>query len=79
MPEKLYSQDTSNFEDFRDENKNKWHFDPAIKSNDYEYLGRLNVNFAPLLNLMKDDDNFTEFRIVNKIDGHEKLNSRIEN
>ena len=78
MPEKLYSQDTSNFEDFRDENKNKWHFDPAIKSNDYEYLGRLNVNFAPLLNLMKDDDNFTEFRIVNKIDGHEKLNSRIE-
>jgi len=78
MNEKQYSQSTSNFENFRNENKDKWHFDPTIKSNDYEYLGKLNLNLSPLLELMKNDDNFTEFRIVEKINEYEKLNSRIE-
>ena len=78
MSEKQYTQSTSNFEAYREENKDNWHFDPSVKSNDYEYLGKLNVDFNPLLELMKDDKNFKEFRIVEKIGGHEKLNSRIE-
>jgi hypothetical protein len=78
MPEKQYAQSTSNFEAYREENKDNWHFDPSVKSNDYEYLGKLNVDFNPLLELMKDDKNFKEFRIVEKIEGHDKLNSRIE-
>ena len=78
MSEKQYTQSTSNFEAHREENKDNWHFDPSVKSNDYEYLGKLNVDFNPLLELMKDDKNFKEFRIVEKIEGHEKLNSRIE-
>ena len=78
MSGKDYSQSTSNFESFRKENKSNWHFDPSIESNDYEYLGRLDVDFNPLLELMKDDKNFKEFRMVEKMKGHEKLNSRIE-
>jgi len=78
MSGKDYSQSTSNFESFRKENKSNWHFDPSVESNDYEYLGKLDVNFTPLLELMKDDKNFKEIRIAEENKGHEKLNSRID-
>ena len=44
MSEKQYSQSTSNFEKFSKENKDDWHFDPSIKSDDFEYLVTKIVN-----------------------------------
>ena len=49
-------QKNSYWDNFTSEHKNDWHFDPSIKSQDYEYVGRLKTNFKPLLDLMNDDN-----------------------
>ena len=78
MSNNSYTQSTSNFENFRKEHKDEWHFDPSVKSNDYEYLGRLKTNFGPILELMKDDTNFKLIQIVEENPAHSALNERIE-
>tara|TARA_Y100001936_G_scaffold225417_1_gene243884 strand:+ start:28746 stop:29402 length:657 start_codon:yes stop_codon:yes gene_type:complete len=70
--------DNSYWLSFKEENKDKWHFDPSRDSQDFTYLGRLKTNFTPLLDLMKDDKNFTEFRIVEEIKEHGTLSERIK-
>tara|TARA_B100000029_G_scaffold247372_1_gene244226 strand:- start:242 stop:904 length:663 start_codon:yes stop_codon:yes gene_type:complete len=62
---------------FKEENKERWNFDPNVKSQDYSYIGNLKTDFTPLLNLMQNDENFTEFRIVQPIKEHENLSERI--
>ena len=62
---------------FKEKNKENWNFDPSIKSQDYSYVGNLKTDFSPLLNLMQNDENFTEFRIVQPIKEHENLSERI--
>ena len=56
------------WENFVQENKDSWHFDPGKKTQDYAYIGRLETNFQPLLDLMSDDKNFKEFIIAAKND-----------
>ena len=58
----------SYWESFKEQNKDSWHFDPGKKTQDYIYIGRLETDFQPLLNLMKDDKNFKEFIIASKND-----------
>ena len=72
-------QKNSYWDNFTSEHKNDWHFDPSIKSQDYEYVGRLKTNFKPLLDFMNDDNNFKEYLIVEKNSDHKnELNSRIK-
>ena len=78
MSKESYIQSTSNFEKFRDEHKDEWHFDPSVKSTDYQYLGRLKTNFQPILELMNDDTNFNLIQIVEENPEHSALNQRIE-
>ena len=53
------------WENFVKENKDvSWHFDPGKKTQDYTYIGKLKIDFQPLLDLMKDDKNFKEFIIA---------------
>jgi hypothetical protein len=54
------------WEQFVKDNKDSWHFDPNRNTDDYEYVGRLETNFQPLLDLMKNDENFKEFVIAEK-------------
>ena len=57
------------WENFVKENKDvSWHFDPGKKTQDYTYVGKLKIDFQPLLDLMKDDKNFKEFIIAAKND-----------
>ena len=57
------------WENFVKENKDvSWHFDPGKKTQDYTYIGKLKIDFQPLLDLMKDDKNFKEFIIAAKND-----------
>jgi len=56
--------DNSHWLSFKEKNKDNWHFDPSQKSQDFTYLGRLKTNFEPLLDLMKNDENFTEYIMV---------------
>ena len=58
----------SYWESFKEQNKDSWHFDPGKKTQDYLYIGRLETDFQPLLDLMKDDKNFKEFIIASKND-----------
>ena len=58
----------SYWESFKEQNKDSWHFDPGKKTQDYIYIGRLETDFQPLLDLMKDDKNFKEFIIASKND-----------
>ena len=58
----------SYWESFKEQNKDSWHFDPGKKTHDYLYIGRLETDFQPLLDLMKDDKNFKEFIIASKND-----------
>ena len=58
----------SYWESFKEQNKDSWHFDPGKKTQDYIYRGRLETDFQPLLDLMKDDKNFKEFIIASKND-----------
>ena len=63
---------------FVEQNKNSWHFDPSVKSQDYTYIGRLKTDFKPLLDLMSDDKNFQEYIIAQQIKEHEaELSERI--
>ena len=55
---------------FKEKNKDNWHFDPSQKSQDFTYIGKLKTNFTPLLALMKDDKNFTEYIMVQDIKKH---------
>ena len=48
------------WQSFVEQNKNSWHFDPSVKSEDFTYTGRLKTDFKPLLDLMSDDKNFKE-------------------
>ena len=69
----------SYWESFKEKNKDNWHFDPSIDSQDYTFIGRLKIDFKPLLDLMSDDSNFKEHIIVNNIEEHkDELNERIE-
>ena len=69
----------SYWESFKKKNKDNWHFDPSIDSQDYTFIGRLKIDFKPLLDLMLDDSNFKEHIIVNNIEEHkDELNERIE-
>ena len=71
--------DSSHWLSFKQENKDNWHFDPSMKSQDFTYLGRLKTDFAPLIDLMKDDKNFTEYIMVQNIKKHDsKLSERIQ-
>jgi len=70
-------ENLSYWEKFMKEHKDDWHFDPTKKSQDFEYVGRLEIDFKPLLDLMKDDKKFTEFRIVEEIKEHSSLSERI--
>ena len=71
-------QKNSYWEKFVSEHRDDWHFDPSKKSQDFTYIGRLETNFKPLLDLMSDDKNFKEYLIVNKNEKHDnELNSRI--
>ena len=54
------------WENFVQENKDSWHFDPGKKTQDYTYVGRLKTNFQPLLDLM-DDDKIENFCIEKDI------------
>ena len=57
------------WENFVKENKGvSWHFDPGKKTQDYTYIGKLKIDFQPLLDLMKDDKNFKESIIAAKTD-----------
>ena len=58
----------SYWESFKEQNKDSWHFDPGKKTQDYIHIGRLETDFQPLLDLMKDDKNFKEFIIASKND-----------
>ena len=42
----------SYWESFKEQNKDSWHFDPGKKTQDYTYIGRLETDFQPLLDLM---------------------------
>jgi hypothetical protein len=68
----------SYWESFKEQNKDLWHFDPSVKSEDFVYVGRLKTNFKPLLDLMSDDKNFKEYVIVDKIKEHDVLSDRIK-
>ena len=70
--------DNSYWESFKEKNKDKWHFDPSAKSEDFTYIGRLKTNFKPLLDLMSDDKNYKEYIIVEKIKEHGVLTDRIK-
>ena len=64
---------------FKEKNKDNWHFDPSIESEDFTYLGRLKTNFAPLIDLMNDDKNFTEYIMAQQIKEHSaELSERIK-
>jgi len=64
---------------FKEENKDNWHFDPSQKVQDFTYLGRLKTDFGPLIDLMKNDKNFTEYIMVQNIEKHDsKLSQRIQ-
>ena len=63
---------------FHSDYKGDWHLDNSRKSEDYSYIGRLKMNFEPLIDLMKNDDVFTEFRIVEEIKEHGSLTERIK-
>ena len=66
------------WQSFVEQNKNSWHFDPSVKSEDFAYVGRLKTNFKPLLDLMSDDKNYKEYVIVEKIKEHDVLSDRIK-
>ena len=68
----------SYWESFKEQNKDLWHFDPSVKSEDFAYVGRLKTSFKPLLDLMSDDKNYKEYVIVDKIKGHDVLSDRIK-
>ena len=51
----------SYWESFKEQNKDLWHFDPSVKSEDFAYVGRLKTSFKPLLDLMSDDKNYSKF------------------
>ena len=70
--------DNSYWKSFKEQNKNLWHFDPSVKSEDFTYIGRLKINFKPLLDLMSDNKNFKEYVIVEKIKEHAVLSDRIK-
>ena len=55
------------WQSFIEQNKNLWHFDPSVKSQDFSYIGRLKTDFKPLLDLMSDDKNFQEYVIAQQI------------
>ena len=64
---------------FKEENKDNWHFDPSQKVQDFTYLGRVKTDFGPLIDLMKNDKNFTEYIMVQNIEKHDsKLSQRIQ-
>ena len=67
------------WQSFVEQNKNSWHFDPSVKSEDFTYTGRLKTDFKPLLDLMSDDKNFKEHISTQQIKGHgAELNERIK-
>tara|TARA_B100000029_G_C17506721_1_gene934738 strand:+ start:530 stop:1189 length:660 start_codon:yes stop_codon:yes gene_type:complete len=71
--------DNSYWLSFKEENKDNWHFDPSQKVQDFTYLGRLKTDFGPLIDLMKNDKNFTEYIMVQNIKKHDsKLSQRIQ-
>ena len=78
----MHKQKNEYWEDFVRENKDVlWHFDPGKKTQDYDYMGNLKLDFQPLLDLMKDDNNFKEFIIADKNDefsGDLVLNKRVQ-
>ena len=64
---------------FVEENKDLWHFDPSVKSQDYKYVGMLKTDFKPMLQLMENNDNFTKHIMVQNIKEHEgQLSERIK-
>ena len=66
------------WQSFIEQNKNLWHFDPSVKSQDFSYIGRLKTDFKPLLDLMSDDKNFQEYVIAQQIKEHKaELSERI--
>tara|TARA_B100000953_G_scaffold130878_1_gene108096 strand:+ start:2189 stop:2845 length:657 start_codon:yes stop_codon:yes gene_type:complete len=66
------------WQSFIEQNKNLWHFDPSVKSQDFSYIGRLKTDFKPLLDLMSDDKNFQEYVIAEQIKEHKaELSERI--
>ena len=66
------------WQSFVEQNKNSWHFDPSVKSEDFTYTGRLKTDFKPLLDLMSDDKNFKEYVIVEKNKEHDTLSERVK-
>ena len=70
--------DNSYWESFKEQNKNAWHYDPSIMSQDFTYIGRLKTDFKPLLDIMSDDKNFKEHIIVEKTSEHAVLSDRIK-
>ena len=68
----------SYWESFKEKNKDNWHFDPSVESEDFTHVGRLKTNFKPLLDLMSDDKNYKEYIIVEKIKEHTVLTDRIK-
>ena len=68
----------SYWESFKEKNKDIWHFDPSVESEDFTHIGRLKTNFKPLLDLMSDDKNYKEYIIVEKIKEHTILTDRIK-
>jgi len=64
---------------FVKENRELWHYDPMVTSQDYTYIGRLKTDFNPLLELMEDDRNFTKHVMVQNIKEYEgELSERIK-
>ena len=68
----------SYWKSFKEKNKDVWHFDPSVESEDFIHIGRLKTNFKPLLDLMSDDKNYKEYIIVEKIKEHAVLTDRIK-
>ena len=67
------------WQSFVEQNKNLWHFDPSIKSQDFTYIGRLKTDFKPLLDLMSDDKNFKKYIMAQQIKEHKtELSERIK-
>ena len=66
------------WKNFSEKNKEKWHYDPSVKSQDYTYIGKLKTDFKPLLDLLDNDDNCTEHLIVNRNDSHAELDERVK-